>query len=427
MRNPYLLHLRHSIFLFVAPVLAVVGSAVAWSASYPSVSSPANIANVVVSTGAVLSPVLAGFAAWDGLRERRNGGGPILDVAVQPGSRILLAHLAAGLTYASLIWGIVFGVLQLRGLALGLVGPTLWVNLAVSLSSVLLATCWGYGAAGLIRHWTAIIPAVIAPLALYGTAVLGPNAGLLSSLLPFGNRAGGDFMDVNTLFFFGQLLTLAGCIALLVGVIATSSRVDRWWGATATGAAILLAVSGIWTVQSQDYRWGVPVTDATARLVQVSSPNQALSLFILPTYRPVEPELLSTWQRVQSILADTPAAFSNLRQSSDSHPQWSTGPRPLQTIYLNPTSQEIPMYSVLESVIDIHTSACEQTGTFETALVEMWLAGEGSETGSQLMPEHVSALAALRALDDEQSRSWMSQNFDAFADCAVELASFPPT
>ena len=78
-----------SLLRFVAPVLAIAGGALVWSTAHPQVATQADIANGVGSTIAVLAPVLAGFAAWDALRERRHGGGPILDVAARPASRDL--------------------------------------------------------------------------------------------------------------------------------------------------------------------------------------------------------------------------------------------------------------------------------------------------------------------------------------------------
>lgn len=423
--SPYLLHLRRSVFIIVAPALAVAGSVVAWNSAYPSVSSSANIANVVVSTGGVLAPILAGFAAWDGLRERRNGGGPILEAAVQPAPRIVLVQKAAGLTYAGAIHIVILAVLHVRASLLGPVEAPLWVNLEISLLSLCTAIAIGYLAAGLIKHWIAVPAAALIPAFLYGDALLGQGGSFARSLVPFGNRAGGDFLDPNVAFFWGQLLVVGGLLLLAIGGAALGSRRDRFWGAILTVCAVAAGASGIWMVGSQDHRWGLPVENPRDRLIEIESKDRDLTLSVLPTYLPVGAELLERWERVQRILDDTPAAFTELQQLSDSHPQPSTHAEPLTLIYLNPSSGAVATNSVLESLIDLHTMNCESTRTFETALVELWLAGDGSEGDSQLLPEHAAALAALRGLDDGEAQAWMATSFEKFADCALVLADFP--
>lgn len=423
--SPYLLHLRRSVLIFVAPALAVAGTMVAWSAVYPSVSSSANIANVVVSTGGVLAPILAGFAAWDGLRERRHGGGPILEVAVQPTSRIVLLQTAAGLTHSVSIYIVIIAVLHVRAYLLGPVGAPLWVNLAISLLSFCVATAIGYLIAGLMKHWFAVLAASLIPALLFGHALFGQGGGFEQSLIPFGDRAGGDFLDPNVPFFWGQLLVVGGVLLLALGGVAASSHRDRSWGVAVMVCAVAAGASGIWTVGSQHHRWGIPVDDAQDRLIQLESEDHGLTLSVLPTYLPVRAELLERWARVQRILAETPAAFTELRQLSDSHPQPSKDAGSLTLIYLNPSSGTVAENSVLESLVDVHTTSCEASRTFETALVELWLAGDGAETGAQLMPEHAAALAALRELDEDEAQAWMTTRFEKFADCGVVLADFP--
>lgn len=423
--SPYSLHIRHSIFLVAAPALALAGALIAWNASYPSVSSAANIANVAASTSAVLAPVIAGFAAWDGLREFRHGGAPVLDTATQPAARILLLQFAAGVSYAAAVYIAIVVVLHGRGLLFTLADQPLWANLGVSFATLCLAAGWGYVTAGALRRWGAVLVAAGLPAALYGYALLGQGTGLARSLLPFGNRAGGDFLESNLPFFLGQLLFICGLLGLLIGVTAIFSSPDRWWGMTIAALALGACATGAAIVDGQDERWGVPVLDAASRTSRIASEDGSLALSVLPTYLPVKDDLLKRWERVQSIMRNTPAAFTELEQTTDSHPAPTEEVRALRTIYLNPASHSIAVHSVLESLVDLHTSSCETSMTFETSLVDIWLAGPGAEANAQLMSEHLEALAELRALDDDASRAWMSANFDAYANCTVDLSDFP--
>lgn len=423
--RPYWLHIRHTIFRIAGPVLALAGAVIAWNASYPSVSSAANIANVVASTGAVLAPVIAGFAAWDGLREFRHGGAPVLETATQPAARIVLLQLAAGVSYTAVVFIAIVLILHARGLLFALADEPLWVNLGVSFVTLCLATSWGYLTAGALRHWGAVVVAAGLPAALYGYALLGQSTGLVGGLLPFGNRAGGDFLKPNIPFFLGQLTFISGLLVLLIAASATFSSRDRWWGMPIAVLALAACAIGAGIVDGQDGRWGVPVAEPVRHTSQIASEDGSLVLSVLPTYLPVKEDLLKHWERVQTILLDTPAAFTELEQTTDSHPEPTEEVRSLRTVYLNPASHSIAVHSVLESLVDLHTSNCETAMTFETSLVDLWLAGTGAEANAQLMSEHVNALSQLRALDADASRAWMSANFDAYANCTVELSDFP--
>ena len=422
----FALHLRRSLLRFVAPALAAAGGALVWSAAYPQVATQANIANGVGSTIAVLAPVLAGFAAWDALRERRHGGGPILDVAARPASRDLLARLGVAECAAAFVFAVVVAVAYVRASGLGLSGTPLWANLLVPLLVLGLAAAIGILAAGILRHWSAVIIAALPPAAVYAGALLLRGTGLAQSLNPFGNRAGGDFLDPNPPFFLGQVLFLAGLLVLVVGLVLLGSRQDRWWGAVVAVCALVVAVSGAWTVDAQHQRWGISVTDAEPRLVEASANDGGLVLAFLPEYRPVQHDLLARWTRAQDLLSGTPAAFVRLEQLTDSHPEQTGEPGPLRALYLNPASLTVATDSVLESLIDLHTPSCAQSRTFETALVELWIAGPGAEQRAQLMPEHADALTRLRELDDQAARDWLAERFDRFVSCQIDLGDFPP-
>ncbi|MGO1266613.1 MAG: hypothetical protein ACTINZ_12150 [Microbacterium gubbeenense] len=422
----FALHLRRSLLRFVAPVLAIAGGALVWSTAHPQVATQADIANGVGSTIAVLAPVLAGFAAWDALRERRHGGGPILDVAARPASRDLLARLGVAECAAAFVFTTVVVVAYVRVSGLGLAGTPMWANLLVPLLVLGLSAAIGILAAGTMRHWSAVIVAALPPAAVYAGALLMRGAGLAQSLNPFGNRAGGDFLDSNPPFFLGQALFLAGLLVLVVGLVLFGSRQDRWRGMVVSICAVGVAVSGAWTVDAQHQRWGIPVTDAANRLVEASSEDGGLVLAILPQYQAVQDELLTRWIRAQDLLSETPAAFERLEQLTDSHPEQAESAEPLRALYLNPASPTVATDSVLESLIDLHSPSCAQSRTFETTLVELWIAGTGAERRAQLMPEHADALARLRALDDHAARDWLANRFDRFVSCQISLDDFPP-
>lgn len=421
------MHLRHSVFVVVGPVLTIAATILAATSTYPSVATHANVANVVNASAAVVAPAFAGFAAWDGLRERRHGGGPLLDTAPRTPAVIHLAQLAAGLTFvvASQVFTITTVYATLGGRELS--GEPLWVNLGVSVSAVVLAATWGYAMAALVRHWTAVLAAALPPAVVFGYAALGGGKGVLRDMLPFGDRAGTDFLQANVPFFVGQLVALVGMVALVIGGSAMASRFDRKLGAALLSLGMVVTGVGVGTVAEQHGRWATPVADVSDQWIVLASPGDDVRLHVLPPYLSVQDDLLARWARLRRLLQATPLAFTEVWQISDSHPPPSADTGPLRRVYLNPSSPTIGVDSVLESLVDLHDEACQQGGTFETALVEMWLAGDGAEATSSLRPEHARALAGLRALSTTEGQAWFASNFDAFVGCTVGLDQLPVT
>lgn len=422
--NPYLLHLRHSVFVFLAPALAVAGALLAWSETYPQVMSSDDIADAVNATSAILAPVIAGFAAWDGLRDRRHGGAPLLEAAAQTPARIFLLQLLAGLTYTAVIFSVVVGVLHVRAWGYVLADPPRWLNLAVVLGILLVAATGGYFFAAVLKHWSAVVVASLPLVLIYGYTLLIPGVGLFQSLVPFGARAGGDFLVPNPPFFAGQLLFLMGVIAAMICVLLLWSRPGRLIGAVVAACALAGMVCGAGVINGQHHRWGDPVAHPETKLVSIASDRGNLTLEILPTYLPVKADLLGRWERVQNIFSETPARFSTLQQLSDTHPTEPASDGSLARIYLNPSSSMIATDSVTESLYDLYPKDCE--AGFAMNLVEFWLAGDGADRFTNgLLDTDAESLSALQALSPKQSRDWMAAHYDKFVTCTLDMADLP--
>lgn len=98
------LHLKWSMLRIAGPVLAAVVVVVAVASAPDRVITSPEISRVMLNTLAVTAPVLSAVAAWDGLRERRAGGGFLLDGAARPNGQAALAQALAGIVWATPVW-----------------------------------------------------------------------------------------------------------------------------------------------------------------------------------------------------------------------------------------------------------------------------------------------------------------------------------
>lgn len=417
---PLLLHLRRSFFVVVAPVLGLLGFAVAWSGSSPIVVTHGDLTANVVAASSLLAPLLSGFAAWDGLRELRHHGAPILDSAAQSRARIVLLQALAGLIFTAVVFLIMVMALYWRATWFVLTGPILVIPLLVSFVVLCVATLIGYATAALVRHWVAVAIAPLPALALYSAGLFRAPSVLLASLVPFGNRTGIEFLDPNPWFFVSQLLVFIGLVVLIVAIVALMSRRDRWAGVLASVVAVSFVAGGVIGLDRQQGRWGIPVSNVRAQLHAFTTNDGNLTLDIPPYYAPVVDELLATWSRAQILLSSTPLAFHELAYVTDSHPvkKKAIG---LTNIYLGPYSRSPGPDSVMSSLPDVIPFDCGA----ENIVVAWWIAGQGAESSSQLMDKTRDDLRALRALTPKEGSAWLGQHFPEIEECRLTPDDFP--
>lgn len=414
------LHLKWSVLRFAAPVLAVLAAAIAVASAPDRVITSPEISAVLLRTQAILAPVLAAVAAWDGLRERRGGGGFLLDNAPRPGGQAALIQAAAGVVWTALVWALpllcLIGYAWLLG---SLTDPPQLLNLAIIAVLVAWLTVLGYLLGFLIRHWLAVLAAALIPAALYGVAVFPALGDLLTAINPFVDRSGYEFYTPEPAYLAGVLLCLTGAAAITLGLFMLLSRPVRWTAALAgvTGLALVLGGGGI--VAAHDGRWATAV-DVTDRLVPLSS--RSLTLSVLPPWVTLKDDLLDRWSQVQAIFADTPLAFSELAQDTDSHPENETG---FTHLYLT-SRGDVVGESIAASLIDVIAPECgAQEGWIWTFLIQNRIAGPRAYPGTSWSDEHAAALESLQSLSTDDLAEWMAEHHDGFVTCTLSADDLP--
>jgi len=420
--NGFAVQLRSSVFRWVAPFFTVAGFFVALSAAYPHVATNANVVESIEQLGPFLSPLIAAFAAWDGLRDRRHDGGPILDTGVRSRATQALHGAAATAIFVAAAWILIVVAIYVRAIIIGLYDTPDIARLSRALLVFVAAIALGYFAASIVRHWIAVLVAA-APGAIALVAMISlPGGEFVNQVLPMRSYTAGDFLKLNDSLFMGQIMVQLGVIVLLVAILWLSDRRELSRGILGVVLALSVGVSGAILVGKQHTMWGTPMSPSELQLSKFSSDSGSLALYAPAHYTPVMPEVMKSWSRVQGIFASTPAAFTSLSMESDSHPIDSNT---FTQLYLSSRARNPAVDSVMSGLIDIRSTECDTNPSWARAITEFWIAGSGAESQSTLLPEDVEALKALRAQSDEEGAAWMNEHFDAFRTCQLTVEDLP--
>src|SRR5690606_28816561 len=120
--------------------------------------------------------------------------------------------------------------------------------------------------------------------------------------------------------------------------------------------------------------------------------------------------------------ADTPAAFSELVQDSDSHPDELSG---FGRLYLQDRG-DVASASVAASLIDVVTVSCgEHEGWVWTFLMQYRIAGSAGYLGTTFSDEHYDILTELEHLSTDELSAWMAENYDGFVSCTLTAEDLP--
>lgn len=416
---------KRSISVIVAPIIAILAIIIGFTTSYPQVATAANLINVLVSVTATVTPIITGFAAWDALWERRHGAATVTDATSRNPASTLLLNILVGSVYTTLIFTTLLLALTMRAAAINTIPALEITNLAVATTTVILFTCIGYTLGTLIRHWIAALIAAAIPASVLAASVLARGISVFHSLNPYGNRGGNDYTIPNSTFFAGQTLFITGIQAVLIAIILYVYKYKISIAILLMLIAILSGFFGVKTIVDQKLFWGIPIDNSRKELITIISEDKKLRLNILADYKPVSQELIQQWARTQALLSKTPVAFSELTQTTNNHPSLKSISLPLRQIYLNPASQNVAIESGMETLVETHTSSCKDKKSFHTALVEMWLVGDGSDKHARLTPQDSAALTSMFHMSDKQGAEWMRQHFTEYANCEIQKIEIP--
>jgi len=425
------LEVSRSPFSVAAPAIYVVATVFAVGSAHPRVASWTNVVFVLFNAQSFVVPLVAGVAAWSGLRAMRRRLAATENTSVRSRARIRMPQIAADASWVVAASLAMVTALVVRGCVIGLTGVPVPVSIAYGVAVSVLFVLVGHLASMLIEHWAAIPVAVAVPLGLYAANTFGIGSASVLALNPLYRFAHLDPYEPSVPFYVGQLLVLAGYCAVVVLALGLGGKSRSWF---ATG---LVAVAT------------VPAVVIGATLLQAHSSNAViarepkffvardaatgLEIEVLDLYRPVADELAAAWGRISALTAKSSLAFGSLEQDLD--PRYEPK-RPAGAFYrldLNPNSPTLVESSVEKAFNDIVD--CEPDGPSGTSdwwlsgnlVVRTWFEGLRSFPSNVVAndPDMQRALDAMHAMSTSDAADWVAEHADAFRTCDWHKSDFP--
>lgn len=425
MRAAFNVHLRHSVFSFVVPLLTVAAAFVTVTSTSQLITSNALIADAVREVTGILAVLFAGFALWDGIREVRHGAAEVLQASPRPRAEILLVQMVCGVIAVSCTYALLLLVLYARGfIFLHIADAPLPLHILGCWLYCVFWCVWGYALAALAPTVWMLPCAVIPPLACSIAVSFGDLPLTLLGLLTLLSRSGNEFTTPVPLFFGGQVAFWLGLVATVLCLAVALSWRSRFLGAIFLIPALCLGIAGGVIVEKQNGVWGNPTPQAEIdrQLQTVSLHSGAAQLELLPSYQPVASEVAAKWERLHGLFAGTPAAFSRVRQNAETFPaETAKDPEP-QVLILNPYSAEIGSESIRQTLQNIHTQSCYEMRGDAALVLDLWLADKAGGSDAQLREKDAVALRQLNSFSLAEGNALMRKHFAAWRDCSLRLS-----
>ncbi|QNE46127.1 hypothetical protein F1C58_03850 [Glaciihabitans sp. INWT7] len=420
------LHLRRSLFVIGAPVLAILGSLVAIYGSFPRLGYWPDAAGALFASASILAPFVAGASAWDGLRERRHRGAPLLMTAARHWSDVFRPQMIADLLWAVAIFVVVLVAESIRTVLAGGAGaptPVLWL---VALAVVAGFSALGSVLAAVIRHWVAVPIAATLGVVAYALSAVRVDQFFLPGLNPLDGYVSIDYNLPNTAMFLGQALVAIAAPALLVTGITLASRDNRLFATCGAALSVAVLALGLGIVAGQQARYSVQEPMSQAGEITITGGKPLLTVKILPQYKPISQDLLRRWSRLAAITSKSPLAFDHLEQVPDNH--GDAAPR-FGRLYLNPSSTDPAEDSIQSALTDIDICSTKsdstQQGISNDIAVNFWLQDVRSQQGTTIgIAQTRDNINYLFNLSPAEGREWFAKHAREYTSCTLSNTDF---
>ncbi|MEO5878236.1 MAG: hypothetical protein ABIS86_10350 [Streptosporangiaceae bacterium] len=392
---------RQGSLLAAIPVIAGIGTITAWHALTPGVADWD--ATVAATGGSVrwLGPVAAALAAWTAQRGRRldylralaarsPAAGPLHDLLLL-GSVSVLGYGLAALTLSGR---------TVLGDEIGTPHP---VGLLAGAAAIVLHVVAGYLVGRLSTHPATVV--LVATVAV-AWAWLRPADSLPGLLPPAVMEPVNLFEGLRPGVLTAQLFWALGLTtALVLGFVVRTTGQTR----LLIGVAAAVAVTVVCTVRLVSY--GGRVTGPAP--VDLACRTWPITVCVHPALRTGLPSLTATIAPLASRLAETPAAFTRLKQLPPWEPASVSGGT--ARFHLPDLSPGYAQRTVREITSSLTPRRC--AGNPYNALVDAWLLDEQA-------PVLGSASLAFGRWSEAERRSWLVLRFAAYQSCTLSPPLF---
>lgn len=430
--NPFLVELRHSTFRFAAPAVFALTSLVSLTAAFPSVASWSNLLSTSIASTQLAGPLLAGFAAWEGLRPYRRQLDDLEETSARTPIQVRWYQFAAALAWVAMCSLVVALAMWIRAVTIGLSGQPTIPGLLTPLAASLIAVTVGFVCAELARKWFAVIIASGALIALVALDS-APAPLWAQALSPIHHLAVLDHEQPNQALLWGQIVVALGTSVALISLtsLVRRARVRTPMVAMAALGVAAMCLGGT-VVFAQHGQNAVTLQADRLKWIQVSDPDSGIRLQVLDLYGPVASNLQATWSRVAALTAESDLSFNELTQ--DPEPDYANAPyETFHRLDLNPHARDIAASSVEMAFYDLETCATQPTPDSSdwamegSIIVRTWFQGahDFPSTVSFVESEPLEALHALHQLTPAEARQWVHDHAVNIRSCNWDRRDFP--
>jgi hypothetical protein len=399
---------RRSALLLAVPVLALLGTAVAWHALIPGVAYWDNAVAAVLTSVRLIGPASATLAAWVAVRDHRLDylrGLAVRSPAVGPLLDMLLLSSVALSSY-----GLVTLIISAKTMLAGQSGSPRYIGIVAGGLALAIYVILGYLAGRMVPHLV-VVPVVAVTTALWSIARPGSWWGMLPP--PDLGRIG-LFAALRTGVLAAQALwSLALGAALVIGYVFVLTR-RRWVAAPLAVAACVTLVTSGW-IQGQHASLTPPVTGYACL-------QWPLTICVHPALHTALPTLEASLTPLATRLGGTPGAFTRVVHRPDDEPA-----RPADGvvyIYLDDLSPGYDHRAEQEIEISLlDARACAEPGRSDgvkySALVSAWLLDEEPPNLGD-----TSVVGRFGSWDEQERREWLQTHYWQFRSCTLRSADF---
>ncbi|TXK19794.1 hypothetical protein [Homoserinibacter sp. GY 40078] len=413
------------------PVAVGAGVVAGTTRLWPGLAVWENIDEAVASSSVLLGPLLAGLAAWEGMRLRRAalGGRWVLSTrgALGPAPVLMIVTVVAVGAYVACA-GLI--ALPLAGHATA-GGPNLLVIAAGGIGVIthsVLGLLAGFAAPFFLVPAVAALAAYVIDLAfILGGGAVNPR---VAALGPATQQVAFPFVDVNAAFVGAQLVVQLGAAGVLAAIALTVAAKRVGWGSLAVVAVSgAVAAAGGFAATTMPSGFHLPAR----KPVFSCSMYGELEVCVHPAFEVASAPLAEAFEPVRARLAGTRLGFDRVELSYRGPGAHATTDSTLMVVF-DDLSEGWQDRAVAESAVNLMlgefpNTPCAATKVVDyesaywggAAVVALWVAGVDD---ADLDPQFEAAQSWFLHLGDDERTAWIDAHTESLCAGTVRPSDF---